>query len=431
MMFTSASDPWSAMGAPNTGYPNPLPLNDPNTTFAVGSLSPYGTGIPLDGNAPSTMLKQPYSTAYSQPASGYHPEYASTPSSWQNTQTYHDASKTAKIKLSPILTYAPETNVDLKNYYNYLNLTLNKYYPQPPTPPTPPTPPPPPTPPTPIPHPPEPPKCPEIKLPEPPKHKPEKKSNKTNWGLIAGIGAAALGAIFFLPKLFKGKKAEKTVETVKETEPEVCETKTETTNEKSTVYTKLEINAHGDPVFVTRNSKGQVTKQEEVHSGTVFKDSTSSLSVEMDRRDPKNVFMKAFNYDVNGQSVQGDASGKISVGGKPVAAGSSVDLPNGGSVTVSKETGTSDGGFTNQYQIVIKAPNKTGDGYENITLHARKNKRGLIMYEFNVAKKSETTNKQEKVTSGFLLNAFKKEYNNQGVEKDDKKDKDDKDVVIA
>jgi hypothetical protein len=374
------------MGSINTGYPNPLPLSDPNTTFAVGSLSPYGTGISLDGNAPST------------------------PSSWQNTQNYTDASKIANVTDASSQIFAPETN----NYYKYY-LTLNKYYPQ--TPPTP-------TPPTPIPPPPEPPKCPEIKLPEPPQPEPEKKPKKkgTNWGLIAGLGAAALGAVFFLPKLFKGKKAEKTVETVKETEPEVCETKTETPAKKDTVYTKLEINAHGDPIFVTRNSKGQVTKQEEVHSGTVFKDSTSSLSVEMDRRDPKNVFMKAFNYDVNGQSVKGDASGKISVGGKTVKPGDSEALPNGGSVTVSKETGTSDGGFTNQYQIVIKAPNKTGDGYENITLHARKNKRGLIMYEFNVAKKSETTNEQEKVTSGFLLDAFKKEYNNQGVEKDDKDD---------
>jgi hypothetical protein len=411
MMFTSASDPWSAMGSTNTGYPNPLPLSDPNTTFAVGSLSPYGRGIPLATTSMTQPSGNPSATGY---LGGYYPEYANTPSSWQNTQNYTDASKTANVTDASSQIFAPETNVDLKNYYNYLNLTLNKYYPQPPTPPTPPTPPQPPTPP-------EPPKCPEIKLPDPPKHKPETKlKNKgTNWGLIAGIGAAALGAIFFLPKLFKGKKAEKTVETVKETAPEVCETKTETTDE---------INAHGDPVFVTRNSKGQVTKQEEVHSGTVFKDSTSSLSVEMDRRDPKNVFMKAFNYDVNGQSVKGDASGKVSVGGKTVKPGDSEALPNGGSVTVSKETGTSDGGFTNQYQIVIKAPNKTGDGYENITLHARKNKRGLIMYEFNVAKKSETTNEQEKVTSGFLLDAFKKEYNNQGVEKDDKKDKD---VVVA
>jgi hypothetical protein len=405
------------MGPTNTGSTSPLPLGD-TSTYAVGSFPPYGTGIPLA----TTSMTQPYGNPSAAGyLGGYYPEYANTPS-WPNTQT-RITPKIANVTDASSKIFAPETNVDfdfdLKNYYNYF--TLNKYYPQ--TPPTPPAPPPqPPTPP-------EPPKCPEIKLPDPPKHEPEKKSKKkgTNWlpWVLGGAGVIGLGALL-LPKLFKGKKAEeKTTETVEKTAPEVCETKTETTDEKSTVYTKLEINAHGDPVFVTRNSKGQVTKQEEVHSGTVFKDSTSSLSVKMNRDSDKHVFMESFNYDVHGKTVTGDTKGKVSVGGKPVAAGSSVDLPNGGSVTVSKETGTSDGGFTNQYQIVIKAPNKTGDGYENITLHARKNKRGLIMYEFNVAKKSETTNEQEKVTSGFLLDAFKKEYNNQGVEKDDK------DVVVA
>ncbi len=413
-------------------YPN----NSPNPWLPNNQQSPYDlattTPVPYAYSALGTPPQDTYAVGTLPSTSGWeYPQQAPAPNTLlaTNTQTYTKAPTTITENTNAPDTriYAPETTINYDSTTNQYYIT----YKAAPAPVVSPPVVPPPVPPAPVyPPPPAPPKFEEPKKePEkkPDKHK-QKSKKKGGFGnilpwLIGGGGVilAALG----LPKLFGKKdkveaKAEATA-TAKAT-PEAVE---KTPSKKDTVYTKLEINAHGDPVFVTRNSKGQVTKQDEVHSGTVFKDSTSSLSVKMNRDLDKHVFMESFNYDVHGKTVTGDTKGKISVGGKTVAAGSSVDLPNGGSVTVSKETGTSDGGFTNQYQIVIKAPNKTGDGYENITLHARKNKRGLIMYEFNVAKKSETTNEQEKVTSGFLLDAFKKEYNNQGVEEDDK------DVVIA
>lgn len=383
----------------------------PNNQQDLSPTSPY----PSAYSALGTPAQNTYAVGatYGQNTSGwdtYQAPYQAPAANTllaTNTQTYTNAPTTITEK-----TYAPDTRIYAPEItYNYITKTF-EYKPTEAAP-------------APVYPPPVYPDPPKIELPKiqyPPQQ--SKKKEGTNW-LPWLIGGGGILAALFLPKLFGKKdkveaKAEATAPA--KATPEAVEEKSKTPAKKDTVYTKLEINAHGDPIFVTRNSKGQVTKQEEVHSGVVFKDSTSSLSVKMNRDSDKHVFMESFNYDVHGKTVTGDTKGNVTVGGKPVAAGSSVDLPNDGSVTVSKETGTSDGGFTNQYQIVIKAPNKTGDGYENITLHARKNKRGLIMYEFNVAKKSETTNEQEKVTSGFLLDAFKKEYNNQGVEKDDKDD---------
>lgn len=185
----------------------------------------------------------------------------------------------------------------------------------------------------------------------------------------------------------------------------------EPTPEKpSTVTTKLEMTGYGDPVFVTRDSSGKETKREVVKDGVAFGDSNSKLSIDMNDSDPKFVFMQAIDYTVNGSNIKADSKGNVTVAGKAIPAGGSATLPNGGSVTVTKESGKSDGGFTKLFRVEIKAPNESGDGYENVTLYARKNKRGLTMYEFNASKKSELHNKDERVTQGFLKDAFTQEY---------------------
>ncbi len=385
---------------------NPWLPNNQQPPYDLATTSPHPSaysalGTPAQntfavGTLPSTSGWDTYQAPYQAPAAN---TLLAT-----NTQTYTYAPNDKKTQ-----TYAPDTRIYAPETTINYDSTTNQYYITHEAAPAP----------APVYPPPVYPDPPKIELPKiqyPPQE--SKKKEGTNW-LPWLIGGGGILAALFLPKLFGKKdkveaKAEATAPA--KATPEAVEEKSKTPAKKDTVYTKLEINAHGDPIFVTRNSLGEVTRQEEVKSGVVFEDGNSSLSVQMDSRDPKNVFMKSFSYTVDGKTVQGDSKGNVTVGGKSVAVGSSAELPNDGTVTVSKEDGTSIGGFKNQSKIEIKSPNESGNGYENITLHARINKRGLVMYEFNASKKSEASNTAERVKNGFVKKAFDKEYKNQGVD---------------
>jgi hypothetical protein len=367
-------DPWSAIGPTNTGSINPYNAE----TFAVGSLSPYGTGIPLDGNATSMMPTQLNSTAYSQPASGYYPEYANTPS-WQNTQNYTDASKTATW------TDASSKIFALNNYYEYY-LTLKKDCPPPP-PPLPPTPPTPPTP-TPLP------------LPELPRCEPEKKEN--NWlpWVIGGGGvllACLLGRKKDEPNVCETKTESKVCKT--ETEAEVCETETETTDKKDVI--RVNFSGYGDPKFKDART-GKVIDITKAGQHTLVKDKNSTLNVHMTKDTNGNVYMDGLNYTVSGSTIQADDSGNVSVDGKAVKIGSSAELVNGGSVKVVEGTKSSTTNKNGKATIIIK----TATG-ELMTAFIQKRKTdGKPYYEFNFSKNHEEGDSEETVTSGELKPFF-------------------------
>jgi hypothetical protein len=251
-----------------------------------------------------------------------------------------------------------------------------------------------------------------------PREKEEKKGGSTLGKVLPWVAGAA--ALFFGGKaIFGGKKPEEpeTPEKPgKPHEPKHPDTpETPKTPKKPgtppSVTTDVKVTGYGDPVFTASLKNGDDIKDIVRNKGGVaFQDETSSLEVGMNESDPKHVFMNQLKYDAGqGSVIEADADGSITVAGVTLKEGQEVALENGGTASLQALDGESDGGFENMSKLVIKSPNE-GSGSENITAFVRKNKRGHVMYEFDMKKSAQATDKNETVTDGFLLPFFDAEY---------------------
>ncbi|MFM7389133.1 MAG: hypothetical protein ACKO34_00745 [Vampirovibrionales bacterium] len=189
--------------------------------------------------------------------------------------------------------------------------------------------------------------------------------------------------------------------------------KTPTTPSKESIQVSVQAGLYGDPVSIVKNkdgtvlSHGSLTKDSEL-----FKDMTSRLYVDMNTIG-KHTYAQEYTYNVNGNTIVAGKDGKVTVDGKVVPIGQTVQLKGGGSVKVTKATGVTnnDEQMPRAYNVEIKAPNEAGDGYENVTFYASKRKTdGNIAYNMDLSKTHKLDNKDERVTSGYYAKDFAKEY---------------------
>jgi hypothetical protein len=271
-----------------------------------------------------------------------------------------------------------------------------------------------------------PPPAPSVPPAAPKEEKEEKKGGSTLGKVLPWVAGAA--ALFFGGKaLFGGGSPDKPEKPGKPNSPKTPKmpevpNKPGTPSKPGTppsVTTSVDVTGYGDPVFTASLKNGDDIKDIVRNKGGVaYSDKTSSLSVGMNESDPKHVFMNQLKYDAGkGETIEANADGSITVAGVTLEEGKEIALENGGTATLVALDGKSDGGFENMSKLVIKSPNE-GSGSENITAYVRKNKRGNVMYEFDMAKTAQATDKNEQVTDGFLLPFFNAEYN--GAEKKQK-----------
>lgn len=418
------ADPYAALGMPIA------------TNYAVGSTPTttptYGTtGDWMNYQSPSTPT---YPTTTTYPSTPNYNTNTSTTttdastvlapniSNWQtvapnytnvsapNTETNVNLTDASKV-YAPVTVYDEKTHslktqivlVDARQYYNQTNNTTTT-----PTTPTPEI------------------KIPEIKIPEikipeiklpeyPPvqqqqqqQQQTEKKGGIGDWLLPLGLGAAAL---FILPNLFKGDKKEETTvakasaaaEATAEAEATTETTETHETTEAPTPTKKEEVSVgftgYGDPKF-KNSATGKIISIDKPGDYQLIKDKNSELKVHMNKIG-KDVYMDTINYRINGSAIKADSKGQVTVDGQTVSIGETVKIKHGGTVSVVKDTEKSTTGNETTARIIIKAPNESGGGYENMTIRVRKRKtEGNVYYEFDHNKRFNSAD--ENVNSGRL-----------------------------
>ena len=397
-------DPWVINTNPNYGLANTIP-----STYAVGTPTTYGT-TPTSNYPPSSWYAS-NQQAYTDASKVFAPVVTDTKIDASNKVVAPTDIKLAKIDYAPTEIYAPATTINNEAFYNYIqNITQAAapapVYPPPPTPPV----------------------FPKIEIPKiefPPiqQYQTQTIETKKEGGLgsilpwIIGGGLLLLG-----PKLFGGNKAEAKAEatavakTAVEVEtpevrrrerpdrPEKVE-KTPETPETPAKKGEVRVNftGYGDPKFMDARTK-KVIDITKAGDHTLVKDANSDLSVHMTKDTAGNVYMDALNYSVSGSDIKADASGKVSVDGKEVKIGDTVNLKNGGSVKVEAGTKGSSREKNGKATIIIK----TGTG-ENLTafIQTRKSADKKPYYEFNFSKANDEGDTDETVTGGDLLPFFK------------------------
>jgi hypothetical protein len=211
------------------------------------------------------------------------------------------------------------------------------------------------------------------------------------------------------PEKTSGKTPETTPEKTPGKTPETTPKKTP--SKKEDIFVSVQAGLYGDPTSIVKNKDGTVLSRTELKKDTdLFKDMTSRLHVDMNTIG-NFTYAQAYEYNVNGDKISVTPQGKVKVGNQEIAIGDTVHLAGGGTLKVKEDKGENTDKMEKVFTVEIQAPNKKGDGFENVTFYAVKRKTdGKIAYNMDLSKSHGLSNQDERVTSGYYANDFKKEY---------------------